>query len=166
MASQAEPDQRVVRLARARADGRWGVARDGGTGAPAARLSLAMRTTASSACAAIVAFPAPAVAPPQSVKIWRRPRLSARSSRAIMCSMLGRPLPSFQRRSVSWWTSRRRAISAHYSPDSSLNRSSRSGKSGGPGRSLCNWWMRCLGMESPVLPQDGCALSPTAMPRW
>ena len=48
----------------------------------------------------LFAFPAPAVAPPQSVKIWRRPRLSARSSRAIMCSMLGRPLPSFQRHTV------------------------------------------------------------------
>ena len=81
--------------------------------------------------AAFFAFPAPALSPPQSVKMWRRPRLSARSSRAIMCSMLGRPPPRFQRDTVERYVPMRRAISDHDRPDSSLNRSSRSGKSSG-----------------------------------
>ena len=47
-----------------------------------------------------LAFPDPAAALPQSVKIWPSPSPSARSSRAIMCSVLGRRLPFTQRKPV------------------------------------------------------------------
>ena len=48
----------------------------------------------------LFAFPARAVVPPQSVKIWRRPSSSASSSSAIMYSMLGRARPSTHRLTV------------------------------------------------------------------
>ena len=113
-------------------------------------------------CDALLAFPAPAAAG------------ARRSADSLVCEQVGeaqgsgqghqrhhvphagaRARPFLQRRSVSWWMSRRRAISAHDRPDSSLNRSSRSGKSWGTWYVTLLWWMRCRGMESPVLTQDG-----------
>ena len=44
--------------------------------------------------------PLPVEQHPYSVNMWARPRSSASSSRAIMCSVLGRRLPFAQRKTV------------------------------------------------------------------
>ena len=89
-----------------------------------------------------------------SVKRWRRPRSSARSRRAIMCSALERPMPSFQRHTVWRLVPRRREISDHDRPDSSLNRSSRCGNSSGKSWVFLLYCVRCRGIAR-ILATDG-----------
>ena len=62
-----------------------------------------------------------------------------------MCRVLGRTPSSLQRLMVKGWVPRRGFRSAHVRPDSSLNRTSRSGKSAGKSSVSLVWCMRCLG---------------------
>ena len=67
----------------------------------------------------------------QAVSKWPRLKSSASFSSAAWCRKLGRTPYFHHRRTVRGSTPRRRAISAHVRPDSSLSSFSRSGKSSG-----------------------------------